>query len=288
MSIGFRILPISCLVLSGCVGLQPDAGYDWYGELPDECFAIPLAEPCREYFDRTLPFSEETFAGYPDLRARVIEAFHVLAAHPIEPPPEGRIFGVAPRSVPLAHLCTLFPSLHADDCRLTGPERHWTHRQAIYNFVRGRVDRIDHRPDKPFTAHFTIDLVTNEQVLSVTSYLEIEPLLAAGTLVHEAKHGEVNLHVTCPSGPFKDSFACDAELAGMYGLQAVYLLALVRGGADLLTDDQVAALGSDACASISYHVLNYPDELRTLLKSRFCWLSARWVREQLGLVPIAR
>lgn len=314
------------LALAASIGACNPVDYDFYSEVagpcdyrvrlenmvptePEEIRANTLTKECKAALDRVLLFDEESFVKAPvGMRDKVMEAFQVLIGYPLGLPPEHRILGVAPYSIPLSAVCILAPQLYRGECLYSGEaEENPDLNRNVFNYVLNQIDiiRFVEGDEGSTVARYEPDRETiSERVLYVYSKFWNDDMVTnllrnrfilASTLVHEARHGDEQLHTRCGSGDFD----CDTELGGPYGLDAIWKLALLHGSSQLKTEDgkdilrplEVGLLGLDVCLTIAElpelggrRILRLPDELTSLVDATDCnSIKNRWVLEREGL-----
>lgn len=310
------ILPLISLI-AGCLsGCESAPTGDVYSAVKDACnYTIPggskakvtdaekqsssLTAECRTALEAILPY-DSTMRNLPQWKLdQVTEAFQILVGYPLSLPSDGRIFGVAPYSIPLSAFCVFEPQAHPKDCPTFwgGVDGTLNLNRNVFNFVAKQFANITYGGDTDPGHIARYDLISldkrtimEKQTLKVFSgFWDPIPFQRAATLTHEAYHGEFNMaHTFCGDG----STDCDSDLSGAYSMNISYTVALMQGsgsvkhnGELILSDLDLLSLGFANCYYIRANLLNYPKELHTLLDPLDCSvLGADWYTQQEGLL----
>ena len=315
------LLLINLILISGCYEFIYFAE-DPYSLVVDECNYVYdggsqsesednphpplLTDGCREALESVLPF-DENFDKKENklLKEKAIEAFQVLVGYPLGFPPNYSILGVAPYSIPLTFHCILFPEDHPEACPdSTKQFSDFNINQNLFNYVVNQIKTItfsDEGESKNlvtiamFHASFTKGTLTLFPSFGYrdNGYTLLSPFERAGTLIHEARHGDGYYHVACPEQPYEDeTFTCDEELNSAMGIKIIFDEMLLHGSAPLVTknnnsilsDWDIYLMAYRNCYTLKNRILNLPPELNELLDQTICHeTDHHWLLDQEGI-----
>lgn len=286
-----------------CMQPVPDLGHYFSNPV-----LLSYIEPgCKEALLSILPLELDTFEkaapGYLD---KILEAFQAIIAYPLLIPEANEILGKAPEKA---------GAIPYDFYRIYR-ESGWDNpNQALFNYMVSRFKTIRYAkgeksgsgatctPTKDGFCTLTVyrkfwDILDDEDDPeddgdSVAEHRLRNPFLRAGTLAHEARHGDGYMHSYCGLGESSDSgFECDHELSGPIGFGIAYYRFLLHGGATCeeprfgrgckapLTPMIIRIVGATMCHNLKERILGLYSELNDLLEQTDCgYITYDWVME---------
>lgn len=255
---------LSTMFLSSC-------GYvDFYEEVEAPC--KKNFEECHKAVRQILPFNYSTFQEAPWWFTREIsKAFAVVAYYPLKYPPENRILGVAPYSIPLWHTRIL--------------NREDPHHKSLFNYLLNNIQEIRYEVPATDESHAAYYLPNWSLDGVVTFYSDgiyegISEFNLAALVIHEARHGDGYFHAKCPAG----NRDCDYDLIASEGLSITFLEMLIHGSHHILSKGRVVALGRKICELLKDDLLRLPAELKELVEQTACGsIDWDWLKAQEGL-----
>ena len=277
--------------------------HDHYSDVIDVCGYYPadpiygsLTPECRKRLMEVIEYNEDSWEDAPPgLQDAVTAAFQALIGYPLAKPPGNKVFSLAPADA------GAFP---LDFYRIF---EEWPDlNQSIFNYVLNQFDTIKYEPPNELNEHFgaeaTIAFSYNLRQMTIFDgfYEGPDPVFSynnfirAGSLVHEARHGDGITHEPCDerAEKYDGVFECDADFLGPHGLETAYLGFLLHGSGvsrfgepRLLTESQIRSIGRAMCRNIKMFILNPFDEVAELLKDVDCdEIDAEWVIQHEGLL----
>lgn len=301
-----KLLVLWALVILSQSGCSDDKR-DYYSEVIKDCNymvkgeivygleppAAQLRARCKTALETILSDRyDETWGDAPPLlKDKVTEAFQALVAYPLAFPPENRIFGLAPYSIPLSFIESA-----------TYYERNPM--QSLFNKAFWNIDRITRIPSFPrSSAQWTPDfwhggLQLIDGVLTIAdsfgdydkNEFYTSPVIRASILVHETRHGDGIWHEPCKDTGIRE---CDADFNGPYGHAISYMAMLLEAGgraqfngsAPLLSSYDIMKLGERMCATLANKFWHIPEELERFTNFYDCdTLTSEQVKNLAGLL----
>lgn len=284
-------LLLALVLVTGCNG-----DTDYYAQVAGPCgytsqgsIAISSAFPkarlkheCKTALEAVLPYDHESFANAPDgFKDKITEAFQAVVAYPLAFPPENRIMGVAPWSIPLGVVERFREDSNAN--------------RALFNHLMEVIHTIVYAPNDGDSglAAYPPPLTSEGKLIVYEKFLNVDlfawnswytgGLRRAAVLIHEARHADGYFHVPCSSSG--NDFACDSDLNGPYGLEYIYLEMALHGGyGKHLGSWDVLTLATDVCQGLQLRIELLPPELKEFISAQPCASrSVDWYIDQLGL-----
>lgn len=272
-------------------------GVDHVSYLKNNGCAVPITsssnhERCEQLIEGLLPF-DDSFNTAPDpaqYRRRVARAYRAILEYPLDLPRDGRILGMSPGTIPLSVYSYLGSGERSqEDLRIT-----------LFNYAMSAVQRLSYDPsdmDHNFVAWMGL-------TPSLGGHLAVRPLFfsdeaisrrageiyRAGVILHESRHADGMWHIPCtgPRTVVVGDWTCDADMNGLYGFEAMYNQAAMRGGAisGYLNQNEVRDVGQVACITIQLSVNRLPDELDRVLSATKCFknVTYQWLLNN-GAIP---
>lgn len=257
--------------------------------LEEENLPIPtIKEECRKALEKILPFDESWASAPKGVKESVLHAFHVVIAYPLALPPQNRILGHAPYSIPLWSLRLI--------------EQYENPNKSLFNHMLDTFQTIrfvsETKTSPGVEAQWTPKIIFTNGYLSITERFLSDIYFGkaytggfarAGLLAHESRHGDGIFHESCEDG----SFECDPQLSGAYGSQVFYWELILHGSGNkgphgkppLLNDLDILCLGSNICSLLKSRFSYLPKDLREFLESFECFgKDARFYSDAEGLI----
>lgn len=279
---GKSVIALS-LLLTGCF-----QHIDYYTQVKDVCSFFPTMayqRPDGEYttltpecFDRLsaiVPFDSSFDSAPANMRLKILEGFQALIGYPLALPPENKILGASPYSIP--------QSIVRDFAYAENPNK------AAFNYVLNQFDQISYGGVGPtgISGNYLIKPDMTGKLTVFYHFFENayvdRAFMKAQFLVHEARHGDGVWHVSC-AAPDGSTVDCDQDLNGAYGIGASYLELVLHGSKASLTEYQRRLIALEICYSIKIHVRMLPSELGDLLNGTECSaIDTAWISQHEGI-----
>lgn len=255
--------------------------------------ATYLTPECKAALESVIPYDGSWDDAPAGLKDKVSEAFQALIAYPLAIPEENTLLGARPRYM------GAIPQAHLDIFR-----EYENPNQSIFNYVLNQIDTLKYAP--------TGDNLQNAQYVPAASLggwremtvfdafwdkdgvlgTFVDPFTRAGTLVHEARHGDGILHVPCAAATQREGFTCDADLTGPYGFEVSYLHFLLQGSGrcegagckPLLPNTSLALIAREMTKVLQQCVVKLEPEIASVAFEREPRnTTAHWIKAREGL-----
>lgn len=220
---------------------------------------------CKAALEAILPYDSTWSMAPAGLKDYTTQAFQALIAYPLELPPDNKLFGMSPFSIPQSFL----DFFHAE------PNPN----QAAFNHALNVIQTISYDPSfnnvavAQWTPYNSVAFWNGQLSVSASfgGYTRTNgvyfttPVLNAAILVHEAHHGDGYFHFECPT---THDFGCEADLNGPYGHEISYLISVLHGSGNarpngqppILSDTDVLVIGFQACSALK-RIFDLPADL---------------------------
>jgi hypothetical protein len=255
-----------------CMGRDPWMGYYLFDPvLRTQTYLTP---ECKAALESVVPMDSSFDSAPEGMRDKVLEAFQAIVAYPIAVDPDDVLF--------LGSRPDVGGAIPAYFLRIY---QQWQNpNQALFNYILNHTDVIRYK-DRTNGKSAEYYPTLSSEPRKITIYNDFwspddldgyfrHPFGRAGTLVHEARHGDSLMHIRCARPTlFGSEQVCDSEFAGPYGFEAVYSKYLLRGSAACIGSGCAPALpqlnvllvGAGICLTVRKHLNHRWPELDALL-----------------------
>ena len=290
-------------LLSGC-GPEVD---DPYLAVAPACDYLPepseneLRPACTAALEAVLPIDRASFNSAPaGIYAKTLEAFQDIVSRPLaDLRANNTLFGVRTElagAFPLG-LLDVFGGQGQEALPDLGPKNL---NRFFFNYLAKKIDRVRYLRTNPNSATAAAGYYHDPAAASRDLFV-YEPFwkpthlwagfhyatIRAASLLHEGRHGDGFYHVPCTSplltsetNSLRNSWNCDADLAGPHGMSALYSIAALRGGSAILAGTQPPRaslspegqlfLASSTCFRVKSAINSLPRPLLDKLQNLNC------------------